>query len=124
MSTKEYQAAWHQRNKERRLKDIKANKKAYIRRNLDFMYEYLESKCCVDCGITDIRVLEFDHRPGCDKKGNVGDIARKPASLAALKAEIAKCDIRCSNHHRIVTCERAGWEKNTRFLSLVGKASV
>jgi hypothetical protein len=51
---------------------------------------------CVDCGETDLDVLEFDHREPRKKKFLVG---RAPTPLLARR-EIEKCDIRCANCHR------------------------
>ena len=63
------------------------------------------SEGCVDCGSTDIRVLEFDHVRGT-KVASVGSMVRRGRALAVIRAEIAKCDVRCRNCHAIVTVER------------------
>lgn len=60
---------------------------------------------CVDCGETDIRVLEFDHKG--DKEFNVSSLMRMN-SLEKLKNEIAKCEVVCANHHRIRTAKQFG----------------
>lgn len=49
-------------------------------------------------------VMDFDHRPGAVKLGNVGRMGT--SSLAKLKAEVAKCDVVCANCHRIRTKAR------------------
>jgi 5-methylcytosine-specific restriction endonuclease McrA len=53
---------------------------------------------CVDCGLGDLVVLEFDHMT--DKRCSVPSLARRGSSLARLQREIAKCQIRCANCHR------------------------
>lgn len=58
---------------------------------------------CVDCGTKDIRVLEFDHVRG-EKSFSLSK--PKLRSLAEIETEIAKCEVRCRNHHRVVTSER------------------
>lgn len=68
--------------------------------------EYLLSHPCVDCGETDVRCLEFDHRPGERKSGNVTTMLWAPAPRRSIVAEIAKCDVRCANCHRRCTVER------------------
>lgn len=74
------------------------------------VFEYLWSHPCVDCGDTDVIVLEFDHRDPATKKREVGYIAaRKPWKVVA--AEIAKCDVRCVNCHRRRTARQFGWAK-------------
>jgi len=72
---------------------------------------YLQSHPCVDCGEDDVVVLDFDHVRG-EKRDNVTTMARQGVGLDLLKAEIAKCDVRCANCHRRATAKRAGWRKD------------
>ncbi len=51
---------------------------------------------CIDCGNTDQRILEFDHVRG-EKAASPFHIR----STAKLIAEIAKCEVRCPNCHRL-----------------------
>ena len=69
------------------------------RRNLIYLRDPLRRSRCVDCGVGDLVVLEFDHVRG-EKRGNVTELARDGCSLARLKAEIVKCDVRCASCHR------------------------
>lgn len=69
---------------------------------------YLARHPCVDCGQTDIRVLEFDHVHGT-KAGNVSRMIGEGYSWSTIEAEIAKCEVRCANCHRIRTSERGGF---------------
>jgi hypothetical protein len=55
---------------------------------------------CMDCKIEYPHYLmDFDHRPGVIKVGNIYDIARE-GDIAKLLAEIVKCDLICANCHR------------------------
>jgi hypothetical protein len=72
-------------------------------RNLAFVRDTLLRSCCVDCGLSDLVVLEFDHV--VNKHANVTQLARRGCSLDCLKREIAKCEIRCANCHRRRTFE-------------------
>lgn len=74
-------------------------------RNRAVVTSYLSGKCCVDCGNTDPRVLDFDHVRG-EKVGNVSHDVRNAWPVRKLLEEIGKCEIRCANCHRIVTFER------------------
>lgn len=74
--------------------------------NSEYLMKYLQDHPCVDCGTTDLRVLEFDHVRGTKFK-NISSM-RYWATLQAVKDEVDKCDVRCANCHRIVTYERAG----------------
>lgn len=63
---------------------------------------YKSERGCVDCGIKNPIVLDFDHIG--HKLFNIANgAARNPEKV---KLEIAKCEIRCSNCHRIKTHER------------------
>jgi hypothetical protein len=73
-------------------------------RNIAYAYSYLERNTCVDCGCSDLCVLEFDHVR--NKKGNVLTLARNGVSLDRLRHEIAQCEVRCANCHRRRTAER------------------
>lgn len=72
-----------------------------------FLATYLESHACVDCGQDDIRVLDFDHRPGERKRKDVMQMVKEGFSLFAIEAELLICDVRCRNCHAIVTLDRA-----------------
>lgn len=91
---------WFQDNKEK----YYANNKKYYHGRSEFInrYKKIHGKC-VDCGITDWRVLEFDHVRG-EKKDNIGNM--KTSSINNIKEEIRKCEVRCANCHRIKTMER------------------
>ncbi|HZP97517.1 MAG TPA: hypothetical protein VFC31_14455 [Candidatus Limnocylindria bacterium] len=74
------------------------------------IFEYLSVHPCVDCGETDVLVLEFDHRDPSTKQRDIGFIAaRKPWKF--VLAEIAKCDVRCANCHRKRTAIQFNWTK-------------
>lgn len=91
-----------------------ARQVARIRRfreqNRVLLFSYLQTHPCVDCGETDVLVLEFDHRDRATKKGDIGFLAaRKPWHL--LLREIEKCDVRCVNCHRRKTANEFNWAK-------------
>jgi hypothetical protein len=57
---------------------------------------------CVDCGYREHpAALDFDHRDPAHKTAEVSQIARH--GWAKVVAEIAKCDVRCANCHRVRT---------------------
>jgi hypothetical protein len=58
---------------------------------------------CVDCGVNNHIVLDFDHLH--DKKYNISRMIHDGFSWAAIKKEIAKCEV-CANCHRIRTHDR------------------
>lgn len=62
--------------------------------------DYKAAHPCVDCGLRDHRVMDFDHVRGT-KSMEISDMIRRGFSLDKIKEEIEKCDVRCSNCHRI-----------------------
>ncbi len=99
-------------------KHYQANKQIYLKRaltrntmvnteNKQRLHSYLSAHPCVDCGQTDIRVLEFDHVRG--KSASITNLLKNTAPWERIEAEIAKCEVRCVNCHRIKTSERGKW---------------
>jgi len=87
-----------------KIKVIKPKKELRRPVNRRFVDEYLKNHPCVDCGNSDVRVLEFDHVTGI-KEGNVSYMVLHCSTIKLLK-EIDKCEIRCCNCHRLVTIAR------------------
>jgi hypothetical protein len=67
------------------------------------LWDRLSGAACVDCGESDILVLDFDHIG--DKLGNIADLAVRH-SWARVESEISACEIRCANCHRRRTAQR------------------
>lgn len=61
---------------------------------------------CVDCGRSFPSIcMDFDHLDG--KLWGISQMRNKGMSLAAIDAEIAKCELVCANCHRIRTQTKA-----------------
>lgn len=84
---------------------LKKVKEESLRKSKEFIENYLYNHPCVDCGISDIRVLDFDHIIG-NKKDNVSNLKWAGARIWKLEKEIEKCEVRCANCHRIKTYYR------------------
>ena len=110
-----YAKAHHQRNHKKYLMRTR-NRNIRIRdENVKYVYEYLKQHPCIDCGETNPIKLEFDHRNGSDKVSNVSNLIRRNG-LKSLQAEIAKCDVRCSNCHKVKTAKDQNWGMYKLFL--------
>lgn len=72
----------------------------------EYVWDYLKLHPCVDCGNSDLRVLEFDHVRG---EKVIGITRAMQMSWPLLLAELPKCDVRCANCHRIKTYTQLGW---------------
>ncbi len=87
------------------------NKRRYLDKNLrsfqkrrEFVRE-IKNQPCADCGIIyPYYVMDFDHRENETKEFGLNAITQK--AINALKREIAKCDVVCSNCHRERTHQR------------------
>lgn len=75
-------------------------------RNLEVVWNALVGKQCMDCGENNILVLEFDHILGEKKMAVITMAANRLGNKEAIKAEIEKCEIVCSNCHTIRTMRR------------------
>jgi hypothetical protein len=84
-------------------------RRAANRRNAALVLEHLRSAACVDCGITDGLVLQFDHRPGAGKVNDIGWYVSSGTRPGLLVEEIARCDVRCANCHRRRTALALAW---------------
>ncbi|WCS70043.1 hypothetical protein Goe27_01650 [Bacillus phage vB_BsuM-Goe27] len=107
---KQYKREWNYRNREQRYAYRK--KRAYdIRVKL---IESLGSKC-VKCGLdhdgTNTPAFDFHHRDPSTKEFNVNMNSINRFSLEKLKAETNKCELLCSNCHRI-----HHWEEQFDFM--------
>ncbi len=69
------------------------------------IFDYLRQHPCVDCGQTDIRVLEFDHVERSTKRLAVTAMVGR-RNWPTILSEIEKCEVRCANCHRIKTVEQ------------------
>ena len=69
--------------------------------------EYLvecKSVPCMDCGVSYPHyVMDFDHRNPKEKHFVLAEAADNNVSWERIKVEISKCDVVCSNCHRIRT---------------------
>lgn len=97
---KNYQKDWYQRSSASQIERAKVNKikvRNWIRQQ--------KAKPCVDCkGSYPYYVMDFDHLT--DKKFNINN-SHSQYGLSRIKKEIAKCELVCSNCHRIRTHKRA-----------------
>lgn len=110
-----YNPEYYIKNKDKFVESAIKSYRLVKKRNRDYIIAYLQDHPCVDCGESDIIVLDFDHVRG-QKQYNISDIVRGH-TLETIQKEIAKCEVRCSNCHRRVTYKRR-IEKHPNLLLL------
>ena len=89
------------------------NNEYYINRRIDikeWLFDYLSKNPCIDCGESEPIKLEFDHRG--DKVFEIGkSLVGKGKTLEEIQLEVAKCDVRCANCHKVKThAEQNTWK--------------
>ena len=82
-------------------KELVYKEKQILKRKLA---EIKEASGCLDCGIKNHILLDFDHIK--NKKYNVSRMIHDGFSWKAIKKEIEKCEVVCANCHRIRTHNR------------------
>lgn len=102
---------YHKYGSKYRERAVERNKK--IKDNLrKILLEYLSDKSCQKCGISDPRVLEFDHLDSSTKSFGIARAIGDTISWEKILLEIEKCQILCANCHKIRTAEQKGWYKH------------
>jgi len=93
--------------KERHLENVKTRKLRVRDEAREFVYQYLSTHPCIQCGEGDPMVLEFHHRGGKDLPVSVMVAGGYP--IHKIQEEIDKCDVLCANCHRRLTMSERGW---------------
>ena len=80
--------------------EVKAKQRAFYAERRAMLDAIKVQSGCVDCGYKDHpAALDFDHKDGVDKRYNIAAIPMY--RWETIEAEIAKCEVRCANCHRI-----------------------
>ena len=96
-------------NREKIIKRTRVYNKANVKECKEKVANYLSQHPCVDCGETDIVVLDFDHLK--NKKANVSRLVATGRKWTIVLREINKCEVRCANCHRRKTAKHGNWYK-------------
>jgi hypothetical protein len=100
------QAEHYQKNKEL----YQARQKARLNKARDYVNDIKKASKCVDCGEDNWKCLDFDHVDPKKKTKGISKMVRSRFSTERIQKEIDKCEIRCSNCHRIRTYDEMHWE--------------
>ncbi len=109
----EYRKKHYEENKENynaRQTERYIKRKKNKDRLADWVTEKYENIPCMDCDLVfPWECMDFDHRPEEVKSFGIstkGRLSITSENIALIEKEIAKCDLICSNDHRIRTKER------------------
>jgi hypothetical protein len=100
--------AWYDANKSAHVAAVRERAARRVAEHRRRLAAYLRGHPCVDCGETDLQVLEFDHRDRTQKRGAISRLVYA-VSWRRLEQEVALCDVRCSNCHRRRTAAQFGY---------------
>lgn len=95
------------------LKEFIAQTTERGRRNAKWLANYKKGKKCNRCVERRGECLDFHHVDRKEKKCNVSRMAASGYSIAVLEQEIAKCELICSNCHRMLHKGNV-WECDSR----------
>jgi hypothetical protein len=97
---------YYSSNREHHKAVVRKRNKKYLDTTRNWIRELKESNPCVDCNISyPWYVMDFDHVRG-QKVSDISKMVATAASKDKLIEEISKCEIVCSNCHRIRTFTR------------------
>jgi hypothetical protein len=88
---------YYQRNKEKELKYKSERQVAKREEARTFVFSYLKSQKCKNCGIDDPYVLTFHHTG--KKKMDISQMVNQGYSIDAIKKEIKGTVVLCANCH-------------------------
>lgn len=103
---------YYEKNKDKHIKNVGQRNKKIRKDSQNNIIEILRESNCVDCGESDLRVLQFDHKNPDDKEYNVSKMLSKKYHWDNIKREIEKCEVRCANCHFKRTAIQFNWYKN------------
>lgn len=108
---KKYIRKHYQENKEYYKEKAKASRDRYKKKYPAILRRYKTMKGCVDCGYTEHAIaLDFDHVRGT-KTQDISLMVHSLRPWRLIKEEVKKCDVRCSNCHRVITEKRRRKDK-------------
>ena len=92
-----------------RIRGTRVPTRTWERGRAEWLLSLKAGRPCTDCGrVFPPQVMQWDHLPGLEKLGDIST-AFRGHSREEILAEIAKCELVCTNCHTIRTAERAGW---------------
>lgn len=99
-----YSKEWYGRNRAAHIANVGRNNTDRRRKHRERVRAFRIA--CVDCGITNPLLLDFDHLR--DKQAEISQLVHAGMPWAVIQAEIEKCEIRCANCHARKTARELG----------------
>lgn len=106
---REYGKNWYKNNSKRQVELTKARTKKSVKEKKRYVFDYLKKNPCIVCGEKNPIKLEFDH-VRAEKKNSICQLVIDGCGWEALQNEIAKCEVRCANCHKLKTAQDYNWQ--------------
>lgn len=104
--TKYMRERWYPANAKKHRALVKASKDKRVAL-LARMIDKLKAVACADCDYLFPPVcMDFDHLPGAGKLAGISKMVRTGWPEAKILLEVKKCEVVCSNCHRLRTMKR------------------
>ncbi len=103
---------YYLKNKTKMVGQINQSRVERLAKYRQLFFDLLKTSSCIDCGIDNPVVLDFDHKNTDEKVHEVSKMLHDGYSWDNILLEISKCDVRCANCHRIKTAKEQNWYKN------------
>jgi hypothetical protein len=78
---------------------MSAETKKWFNNNIEWFNEYKKELSCIKCGFNHPAALDFHHRDPSEKEFGISSYRQRNKEF--ILKEIEKCDVLCSNCHRI-----------------------
>ena len=102
-----YKTDWYVRHRQQHIDHVRVQRAATKVANRIRLLAYLVEHPCVDCGESNLVVLDFDHLR--DKRWSITYMVSAGFLWSTIETEIARCQVLCSNCHRIKTARERGY---------------
>jgi hypothetical protein len=97
---RELRKKWYENNKESERDKAKVRQSKRRKDFNQWYYEYKSSLSCIKCGFSHPAAIDFHHRDKSEKNFDPS-LMRCHTNKKKFLLEIEKCDVLCSNCHRI-----------------------
>lgn len=97
VSNVDRQRKWYGKHSKKKMKQV-ADRYKITR---DWIRDYKSRVSCERCGYSNFRALDFHHKNPSEKDITIGAAGSNHWSIKRILKEIEKCEVLCSNCHRI-----------------------
>lgn len=101
------QDKWYAENKDKHIKNVSIRRKQIVLESYTQSYLYLKEHPCIECGETDLYLLQYDHNQGL-KNQNISDLIANGIKWETILKEIELCQVLCIRCHRKKTASDKG----------------